>query len=182
MRTRNVVEIAAVVVLLLATVSTIAFAATRGRTRNERSCAIPHLTGAVVDVRLMNAGGAMMGNGMMGGVPRGMMRLGASPASVAAGQVSFVATNMGSVDHELVILPLSGNQSAGTRTVQADGTVDETGSLGEASNTCGAGAGDGIAPGASSWVTITLAPGRYELVCNLPGHYAAGMYTQLTVR
>jgi uncharacterized cupredoxin-like copper-binding protein len=36
-------------------------------------------------------------------------------------------------------------------------------------------------PGASGWVTVTLPPGRYELVCNLPGHYAAGMYTQLTV-
>jgi uncharacterized cupredoxin-like copper-binding protein len=30
-------------------------------------------------------------------------------------------------------------------------------------------------------VTITLAPGRYELICNLPGHYAAGDYTELTV-
>ena len=40
---------------------------------------------------------------------------------------------------------------------------------------------DGIAPGGSSWVTVTLAAGRYEIVCNLPGHYAAGMYAQLTV-
>ncbi|MGV8964931.1 MAG: sulfocyanin-like copper-binding protein [Cellulomonas sp.] len=28
---------------------------------------------------------------------------------------------------------------------------------------------------------MTLAPGHYELICNLPGHYAAGMYTELTV-
>ncbi len=115
---------------------------------------------------------------MMGG---GMMRLTASPSSVAAGPVSFVATNAGSVDHEFLILPLSKNQIVGTRSIQSDGTVDETGSLGEASNTCAAGTGDGIAPGTSSWVTVTLRPGRYELVCNLPGHYAAGMYTQLTV-
>ncbi|WP_253033861.1 sulfocyanin-like copper-binding protein [Arthrobacter sp. H16F315] len=26
-----------------------------------------------------------------------------------------------------------------------------------------------------------MPPGRYELVCNLPGHYAAGMYSQLKV-
>jgi len=26
-----------------------------------------------------------------------------------------------------------------------------------------------------------LAAGRYELLCNLPGHYAAGMYTELDV-
>jgi len=36
-------------------------------------------------------------------------------------------------------------------------------------------------PGASGWVTVTLAPGQYELVCNLAGHYTAGMYAQLTV-
>jgi len=30
-------------------------------------------------------------------------------------------------------------------------------------------------------VTVTLVPGRYELVCNLMGHYVSGMYRQLTV-
>ena len=44
----------------------------------------------------------------------------------------------------------------------------------------GQGAGQGIRPGSSGWVTLTLAPGHYELVCNLPGHYAAGMHTELT--
>jgi hypothetical protein len=33
-----------------------------------------------------------------------------------------------------------------------------------------------------SWVTLHLAPGRYELICNLPGHYAAGMFAELDVR
>ncbi len=28
---------------------------------------------------------------------------------------------------------------------------------------------------------MTLQPGRYELVCNFPGHYTAGMYTELDV-
>lgn len=62
-----------------------------------------------------------------------------------------------------------------------DDRVSETGSLGEAPKTCGAGAGEGIAPRSSGWVTLTLRPGRYELVCNLPGHYGAGMYALLTV-
>jgi hypothetical protein len=44
-----------------------------------------------------------------------------------------------------------------------------------------AGAGEGIAPVDASWVTLALKPGRYELVCNLPGHYAAGMYGELDV-
>lgn len=46
---------------------------------------------------------------------------------------------------------------------------------------CGADAREGIAPGAVGWVTLTLGSGRYELVCNLPGHYAAGMSTELDV-
>ena len=67
------------------------------------------------------------------------------------------------------------------RPVGSDGKVSEDGSLGEASRSCAAGTGEGIEPGALGWVTVQLAPGSYELICNLPGHYAMGMYTGLTV-
>lgn len=118
------------------------------------------------------------GNGTMFG---GAMRLSTDKATISHGTVSFLATNGGSVSHELIIVPLPDNQIVGTRPMGGDGRIDEAGSAGEASNTCGAGSGQGIVPGGSSWVTATLAPGRYELICNLPGHYAAGMYSQLTV-
>lgn len=36
-------------------------------------------------------------------------------------------------------------------------------------------------PRTAGWTTLDLPAGRYELICNLPGHYAAGMYTELTV-
>jgi uncharacterized cupredoxin-like copper-binding protein len=143
--------------------------------------AAPKLPGTVLNVSLTNMGGPMMGgrgNGMMGG---GAMGLSADRATVPHGTVSFLVTNDGSIDHELVVLPLDGTQTAGARPVGGDGKIDEAGSLGEASKTGGAGAGDGIAPGASGWVTVTLAPGHYELVCNLPRHYSAGMYTELDV-
>lgn len=144
------------------------------------SRAAPNLPGTVVNVALTSMGGPMMGqrSAMMNG---GAMRLSADQASVPHGTVSFLVTNGGSISHELVILPLPGNQTVGTRPVGGDAKIDEAGSLGEASKTGGQGAGQGIVPGASSWMTITLAPGQYELVCNLPGHYTAGMYTQLTV-
>jgi uncharacterized cupredoxin-like copper-binding protein len=106
----------------------------------------------------------------------------AYPQSVPAGQVSLVAVNHGSRTHELVVLPLATGASVGTRAVGSDNTVSEAGSLGESSNSCGRGSGDGIRAGATGWVTLTLTPGRYELVCNLPGHYAAGMFTELDVR
>jgi uncharacterized cupredoxin-like copper-binding protein len=144
------------------------------------ACSAPSLSGTTVDVTLRNMGGPMMGgnNGSMSG---GAMRLQADHATVQHGTVSFLATNEGSVTHELVILPLPDSQIVGTRLTGGDGKIDEAGSLGEVSKTCGEGVGEGILPGASGWVSVKLAPGRYELVCNLPGHYAAGMYTQLTV-
>ena len=36
--------------------------------------------------------------------------------------------------------------------------------------------GDNIAVNASKVFHATLAPGTYVLVCNLPGHYKAGMH------
>ena len=85
------------------------------------------------------------------------------------------------ITHELVVLPLAPGASVGTRAVGADNKVSEDASVGEASTDCSAGAREGIAPGHASWVTIALKPGRYELLCNLPGHYAAGMYGELDV-
>ncbi|WP_207343995.1 sulfocyanin-like copper-binding protein [Arthrobacter sp. E3] len=151
------------------------------------ACAVPTLSGTVVNVNLTNMGGPMMGGGggpMTGGGPimmGGTMRLQADPATVPHGTVWFLATNRGSITHEMVVLPLPEAQIVGARPIGGDGKIDEMGSLGEASNNCAEGPGQGILPGGSSWVSITLKPGRYELLCNLPGHYGAGMYTQLTV-
>ncbi|MET4781522.1 putative cupredoxin-like copper-binding protein [Glaciihabitans sp. UYNi722] len=133
-----------------------------------------------MDVTFTDVGGPMMG-GDSGPMSGGAMRLTADRATVRHGTVSFLVTNGGSVTHELLVLPLPESQIAGTQPFGGDGKIDEAGSLGEASTTCGEGAGQGILPGTSGWVSVTLVPGRYELVCNLPGHYAAGMYTQLTV-
>ena len=109
------------------------------------------------------------------------MMLVASPTSVPAGTISVVAANMGWRTHELVILPLKPGSSSGQLSTGADGKVSEEGNLGEASNKCAAGAGDGIPSGAVSWVTVTLPAGHYELICNLANHYVDGMHETLTV-
>lgn len=109
------------------------------------------------------------------------MMLRALPVSVPAGQVSFVVGNMGWRTHEIVVLPLAPGQEAGQRVPGRDGRVDETGSLGEASASCASGSGEGMKAGTVGWVTLTLAPGRYELVCNLRNHYADGMHQMLVV-
>jgi uncharacterized cupredoxin-like copper-binding protein len=150
-------------------------------------------TDALVRVVLMDSGGPAGRAGMMSGrtggslrsgmarAMHGRMMLAAVPQVVSAGQVTFVAVNRGSRLHELVVLPLRARAAIGRRTVGADRAVDESSSRGEASRSCGAGAGDGIRPGTAGWVTLHLAPGRYELVCNRPGHYARGMYAALVV-
>lgn len=166
------------------------------------SCPVPAVPGTVVDVTLtdmhaMMGPGGMTGPGIMWpgqnsgqGAPMGMigmMRIIVNPATIPPGQVSFRVTNAGALNHELVILPLAKGQYPGQRVIGPDGKVDEAGSLGEASRTCGPDKGDenaptsGIAPGASGWTTVNLTPGRYELICNISGHYWTGMYAELDV-
>jgi uncharacterized cupredoxin-like copper-binding protein len=127
------------------------------------SCSAPALPGAVVELNLVE------------------YKISADKATVNHGSVSLVVTNNGTMVHEMIVLPLDSGQAVGTRTTDAELQVSEATSLGEASNSCGADAGDGIAAHAVGWTTLTLDPGRYELICNLPGHYANGMYVLLTV-
>ena len=143
-------------------------------------CSAPsHLPGTTVRVMLGDKGMTQMmpGSARLGSC----MMLRAMPADVPVGRVSFVVANMGWRTHELVVLPLAAGQRAGQRVPGSDGRIDETGSLGEASATCDAGAGDGISSGAVGWVTLRLPAGRYELVCNRRNHYADGMYQMLVV-
>lgn len=143
-------------------------------------CNVPaNLQGSFVKVVLLDMG---MRRTMGGVAPMGAhMRLIASPSTVSAGVVSIVVKNLGWRTHELVIMPLSENMKSGQRVPGADGKVSESGSVGEASKSCGAGVGSGIGSGSASWTTISLKPGRYELICNLANHYADGMYQELDV-
>ncbi len=144
------------------------------------TCSAPSsLPGATVRVTLADMGMTQM----MGGTAAlgSRMMLLADPSTGRGGQVSFLVSNQGWRIHELVILPLAVGAAAGQRVPGADGKIDESGSRGESSSSCAGGAGAGIAGGALGWTTVTLAPGRYELVCNLPNHYADGMYQELVL-
>jgi uncharacterized cupredoxin-like copper-binding protein len=152
-----------------------------GMTYRQLACAPPTaVPGEVVRVRLSDMGMSAM---VSGDAPLGArMVLRASPTTVTAGTVTFLVENLGWRTHELVVLPLAPGVAAGERVPGPDGAVDESGSLGEASKSCAAGEGDGVESGTVGWVTLDLAPGRYELVCNLTNHYADGMHAGLTVR
>ena len=152
----------------------------RGYHMSRLTCAAPSsLSGSRVTVVLGDMGMTRM---MRGIAPLGdRMMLRTFPATVSAGTVSFVVENMGWRTHEMVVLPLPRGQAAGRRVPGADGRIDETGSLGEASASCTAGSGEGIGAGTVGWVTLVLPPGRYEVVCNMRNHYADGMHQVLSV-
>ena len=148
------------------------------------ACAPGDVTGTRVDVTLGDParpgrhGGHRMGGRRM--MMHGWLR--ADPTVVPAGPVTLVATNTGGLVHELVVLPLARGAHAGDRRVTSEDEVDEGDAITETSADCAEGSGDGIRPGGAGWVTVRLAPGRYELVCNLPGHYRAGMVDEIVVR
>ena len=144
-----------------------------------RCLAPSKLAGQTVAVSLADMGMTRM---MGGTAPLGEhMRLAAVPAEVRAGQVTLVASNSGWRTHELVILPLGVAGRTGQLSAGPDGKVPESTSVGEASKSCDGGPGEGINVGAVGWTTVTLLAGRYELMCNLPNHYANGMHQLLVV-
>lgn len=93
-----------------------------------------------------------------------------TPTSVAAGATTFVVANRGTVLHEMVVVPAPGGPAS---LKKPDGTASEAGSPGEAAD---------VAPGSTKTFTVTLPAGKYVLLCNLPGHYAGGMYATFVVK
>jgi uncharacterized cupredoxin-like copper-binding protein len=97
-----------------------------------------------------------------------------APDSVPAGDVQLAVSNRGPDAHELIIVRTHGSRLP----LRTDGsTVDE-----EALDPVTTGT---LEPGESGSVRdlkVDLAPGRYEMFCNMSGHYLGGMHTDLVVR
>lgn len=87
----------------------------------------------------------------------------------AAGKVTFNVHNGGRVTHEFVVLRTDKPAADLLRGSRAD----ESGNAGET--------GD-LQPGQAKSITLRLPAGHYALICNLPGHYAAGQHTDFTVK
>ena len=93
-----------------------------------------------------------------------------------AGNYVFVDTNRGPSAHELVMwktsetadrLPLDAEHRVNEASPELDSVLDS---------------GSSLQPGERRLLTTTLTPGHYVLVCNLPGHFRAGMHVDITVR
>ena len=95
-----------------------------------------------------------------------------------AGMVTISAPNQGQLPHELVLFKT--NKSPGSLPTLSNGEVDEEGL--EASGVESPGEIEDVGPGETKSAALKLTPGKYVMICNLPGHYKQGMYGTLTVK
>ena len=100
--------------------------------------------------------------------------VGVSAHEAKAGDVKFTMDNQGTIPHEFIIVKT--DFAPGKIPLGPDNRFDEE--------------GDGLSvpgeisewnPGTTGTVTLKLDVGNYQLLCNIAGHDANGMYTQLTV-
>lgn len=97
------------------------------------------------------------------------------PTSLLAGQVNFAITNIGTIQHELLVFRTDLSPSAFP--VDAKGNVVEDGP-----GITLVSRGSPIDPGATQKRVVDLThPGTYVFVCNMPGHFRTGMFRVVTV-
>lgn len=115
--------------------------------------------------------GHMMGPGMMG---MGMMSVRVTKPSAKAGKIRFeVANYSASIVHELEVVAVDDvNAPLPYDYNTAKVKIDKAKSKGEVED---------VAPATEKVLELTLPAGNYLLICNLPGHYAAGMAAPFAV-
>jgi uncharacterized cupredoxin-like copper-binding protein len=96
-------------------------------------------------------------------------------ATIQAGKVSVEAANFGTIQHELLVF--KSNLAPSAYPVDKDGNIIEDGAgVNLVSD------GDNIDPNGTQTRSLDLTqPGTYLFVCNIPGHFKAGMFTVVTV-
>ena len=95
-----------------------------------------------------------------------------APKVVRAGDLRVAVRNSGPDDHEFIVVRLHGMGLP----LRNDGlTVSE-----DAIESSTVGAVEPAPPG-TEHLSVRLKPGRYELLCNMYGHFAGGMHTTLVV-
>jgi len=94
--------------------------------------------------------------------------------TLTAGKATFTISNAGTIPHELLIFKSNLRPSA-YPTNAAGGIIEEGAGVALVSD------GENVDPGGSQSRTVDLAAGTYLFVCNIPGHFKAGMFTVVTV-
>ena len=93
--------------------------------------------------------------------------------SARAGEVEFSIKNAGTIGHEFLVvktdIPDGEIPLVGDRFEEPSEGIEVIDEIGE------------YPAGETKELTLTLESGNYQLVCNLAGHYEAGMHTTFTV-
>jgi hypothetical protein len=98
-------------------------------------------------------------------------RIVVEPGRILAGDVELVVRNQGPDTHELIMVRSSHLQPP----LRRDGLTVNEEALHEV------GTVEGLDSHRVRRVRLHLAPGRYELFCNMAGHFMAGMQAELVV-
>jgi uncharacterized cupredoxin-like copper-binding protein len=117
--------------------------------------------------------GGMMGPGMKG-MMGGMVGHGMMAFRIKAGTVHFDVVDWSrGMLHEMLIVAVDDPQAPMPYEYSAVKVIEDQvkvmGDIGD------------LRANQSHTLDVTLTPGAYLLICNVPGHYAAGMVTPLTV-
>jgi uncharacterized cupredoxin-like copper-binding protein len=95
-----------------------------------------------------------------------------APKRLAPGEVRIAVHNKGPVNHEFIVV-----RKRSRLPLRPDGsTVDEKGL-----EKVTVGVVEPAAPDTVHDLRLHLARGRYELICNMSGHYLGGMHAELIV-
>ena len=104
----------------------------------------------------------------------GQMGISTDVSTVKAGKIDFeVVNDSNALVHEMLVVKVSSyNEALPYDNKDAKIVEDKTLDFGEVSE---------LEPGQSGNLTVNLKPGKYMLICNMPGHYKSHMYTNLQV-
>jgi len=132
------------------------------------------MMGGAMMGRGMMRPGMMGGSGMMGGGMMMGMAIRIDQDTIKAGPVRFDVTNWSrGIVHEMLVVAVDEpNVALPYDYDHARVSEDQVKVLGET---------DELEPNRSKTLELALSPGVYLLICNVPGHYAAGMATPLRV-
>jgi uncharacterized cupredoxin-like copper-binding protein len=99
-------------------------------------------------------------------------------SSMKTGEITFSVNNQGPSVHEFVVFQtdLAPDQLPLTKDENGIDIVDE-----EGEGLTPVDEIEDIAVGSTQELKVTLAAGKYVLICNLPAHYQQGMHTAFTV-
>ncbi|ELV8684308.1 hypothetical protein QNE28_004307 [Vibrio fluvialis] len=104
----------------------------------------------------------------------GVMGIKLDVPSVVEGSVSFEVINSSkTMVHEMLVVKVNNfHENLPYQANEARVIEDKVQDFGEVSE---------LEPGQSGSLTVNLKPGKYLLLCNIPGHYEMGMFTPFIV-